>query len=258
MSHHTLLRWFLFGLVVGLLVLGAENGAWADPIYYTTQVGEDVVFDSIREDSATDPTPLYGPPTVSANSLVFFPVSFKAYASEMHPAVDLTDGTMSMTIRSLQGGPILGILVRESGDFTLGGLGTANTIAAVATPMFVTITQVDGQSITPISFSQSMTYSPKANGKFNLLDDEGVGETWEGLALLDVAGALAAAGIQGAATKVTLSLDNVLLATSEAASVAYIAKKQFGIEVLIPEPSTLTLLILACVGFLARGRRRFK
>jgi hypothetical protein len=80
---------------------------------------------------------------------------------------------------------------------------------------------------------------------------------------VDVSTALAGLGYgpNSAATKVSLAINNSLVATSEASSVAFIAKKDFRIDVgtdtgLIPEPSSVALLGMALCGFGFAGRKR--
>jgi len=204
-----------------------------------------------------DDAPLYGSPMVSVNSLVFFPRAFRAISiGDSGP--DLTDGRLSMMISSTAGEPIGGIRVWERGDYSLAGVGTAVTQVSVGAQFFVEILEVNGQPINPIGFNQAMVFSPKPDGTFTLPADSGLAKLWSGEIVLDVAAALADAGIQGGATLVSLSLDNTLFALSEPSSVAFIAKKVFGVEVLIPEPSTLTLFIVGCFMLLTYRRRPLK
>ena len=232
-------RIFLPSIVLAaVLAVGLAPLAVAGPISYGDFVGTTVTFLDVTEDSGTDPPPLYGAPTLAGDSLSFAPVSFNVFSQLGVPALDFTDGTLKTTILASPGNCIIGIRIDEAGDYTLAGWGTANTEVSVSATMFLSILEVDGVGIAPIFYNGSMAYSPNANGDFNLIDDPGVGVIWEGSGFIDVAAILARAGINGCATKVLLSVDDTLLAASEDRSIAYIAKKQFGITFFpIPEPS---------------------
>jgi hypothetical protein len=253
-------RIFLPSIVLAaVLAVGLAPLAVAGPISYGDFVGSTVTFLDVTEDSGTDPLPpaLYGPPTLAGDSLSFAPVSFNAFSPLGVPVLDITDGLLTTTILSAPGYGIAGIRVDEAGDYTLVGWGTADTKVSVSAPIFLTILEVNGVGISPIFRSGDVVYSPNANGDFNLIDDPGVGVIWEGSGFIDVAAILAGAGINGCATKVELSVNNVLVAASEDRSIAYIAKKQFGITVIpIPEPSCLTLLGIGIGGVLLTMWRR--
>jgi len=232
--------------------------AAAVPINYGDFVGATVNFLQVTEDSGTDPTPLYGSPTVSADTLDFNPVSFNASASEAG-GVDTTDGTLTLMMRSQAGNFIDKIEFDEAGDFTLTGLsGTA--FAAVRANFFLDIQEVDGVGITPINIATAMTFTP-SNGDFDLVADGPgplVNGIWSGLLMVDITQALIDNNIPftNGATKVSVTFDNTLTALSEAGTSAFIAKKDVGgvgITV-IPEPASMGLLALGALAMM--GRRR--
>lgn len=229
-------------VAVGLMIVPV---AQAVPISYGNLSGDNVVYQQITEDSSTDPTPLYGTPGISGDSLVFSPVSFGANAG--NGTFDITDGTLTTTIQSLNDYRIEQIQFSERGDYTLApaGIGTSATSASVAASLFVRVDGVDGGSWTPISQSFNLAFNP-SDGTYNLIDDPGMAVNWDGGILVDVDAMIANAGSTAKATKVSITLDNQLLAFSEPGTVAYIKKKQAeGITITtIPEPATLSLLLL--------------
>lgn len=239
----------------GLLLASA---AGAVPINYGDFTGATVKYVDVTEDSGTDPTPLYGSPSVAGDALNFDPVSFNS-SSTGAGGVDITDGTLTFMIEALSGSVIDMVNFSEAGDFTLVGLGGAGTFASVSAFFFVDIVEVDGVSITPIQIVTSMTFTP-SDGDWDLLNDGPgplVNGTWSGSVDVDVKQALLDAGVSftNGATKVSVALDNTLTTLSEAGTSAFIAKKDFkGLSVTaMPEPTTAALLLF---GVFAALRRR--
>jgi hypothetical protein len=254
-----------FFRLAGLLSVGLfctfipKATVFASPINYGNLNALHVVYEQITEDSSTDPTPLFGAPHTSDDAMLFSPVSFGANALGAG-GFDSTDGTLATTIHAIGNSHIEKLVFSERGDYTLDGTGSANTKASVATTFFVRITDVDGPPITPISFTASMTFNP-SDGTYNLVDDPGFLVPWEGGVTLDITAALVQRGISAKATKVDLSLDNSLLARSEAGTWAYIKKKQIdGVSVTsivdVPEPSTFALLFAGALGLAGLAWRR--
>ncbi|MBN2023281.1 MAG: PEP-CTERM sorting domain-containing protein [Pirellulales bacterium] len=245
-------------LFAALLLLAAcVSVSTAAPISYGNLSGTTVDFLGVTEDSGTDPTPLYGAPTVVDDALLFSPVSFNAFAQALNPPVDLTDGVLTMTLVAQPGNTIPGISIAEFGDYTLGGVGTTTTQVSAQASVFATILEVNGAAIAPLTLVKNL-FTPATLGQFDLVNDAGVAVPWAGQVALDIQGFLAGKGINGSATKVQLSMDNSLQAVSEAASTAFIAKKGLIIGIpIIPEPSTLVLLAMGLAGVCAvrLGRR---
>jgi len=252
----------LFGVACLVLVPSLVRAAAID---YGDFVGDTVLFQQVTEDSGTDPGPLYGPPTVTGNSLDFDPVSFNAFATGAGGS-DVTDGTLSLAIEAKPGHGILSLLFDEAGDFTLLGFGSDNTLASVRAPFFINILEVDGAPIQPINISAVMNVAPD-DGQYRLVEQGGgplQQGNWSGHLIVDIAQHVTDAGhdfVRGA-TKLSVTLDNTLTALSEEGTSAFIAKKDFGgtsITVMggeVPEPSTAVLFAAAVMGIVAFWRKK--
>ncbi|MFV2066636.1 MAG: PEP-CTERM sorting domain-containing protein [Pirellulales bacterium] len=260
MKRHAGFRFTVAGICCSLLFLSSSSDA--QPINYGDFMGDAVWFRMVQEDSGTDPTPLYGAPTVFGNSLDFDPVSFNAFASGAG-GIDLTDGTLAMKIEAKPGVGISDLLYNEAGDFTLLGFGSDNTLSSVRAAFFVNILEVDGVGITPVNLNFSMDMSP--DGGIYRLAEQGGGPlqqgNWSGSLVVDIDGALADAGVPFdlGATLVSVTLDNTLTALSQDGTSAFIAKKDFGgtsITVVIPEPVSLLLMAVGLIGLVVVRRRR--
>lgn len=234
---------------------GAAGSAIATPINYGNFNGISVDWLQVTEDSATDPTPLFGTPTISGDSLNFNPVSFGSTAS--NGSSDLTDGTLTSMIAARPGFSIPAVQFVENGDYILSGVGGAGTSASVNLAVFVWVLEVNGSPITPVNFSVNGTFNP-SSGTFDLFNDGptfGI-RTWNGGAMADIDGFLASQSISGSATKVSVTIDNSLVTTSQAGTLAFIKKKQIGgvAITVVPTPSAAALLGLG--GLVATRRRR--
>lgn len=238
--------------------------AFAAPINYGDFAGATVTYTQVTEDanSAGDAPPLFGPPTVSGDSLDFDPVGFSASATGA-AGVDITDGNLRFGISSKAGYAVANVTLSEAGDTTLAGFGTDSTFTAVTARGVISISAVDGVGINVISQPFSLTFSP-SGGTYGLGTDGGGGPLfsadWTGSLLIDVNSILTSKGVgyNLGATKVSINLDNTLVALSEAGTFSLIAKKDFGglsVTVNIPEPSAMILLGLASVGLVFSRRK---
>lgn len=239
----------LFSASAAALVLAAvaclSSVASAAPISYADvgPVGPGVMFTAISESSGTDAVPLYGPPTGFPVGLDFDPQAFTAHA--VGGGADLTDGQVNFTVDVPNGTAITSVSLFEAGDYTLTGSGTPATQVSAGAILRAFITEVNGAAVAPINVSPS-----NVSAGFNLVANPGVVQPWSLGTSINVAGAL---GPQQFATKVDVVINNQLIAISEPTSIAFIAKKEFRLDVgtgvgIIPEPGAFALAGLALCG----------
>lgn len=237
----------------------------AAPINYGDFSGNTVDYLQVTEDanSAGDAPPLFGAPSVSADSLDFDPVGFSASATGA-AGIDVTDGNLKFTIMSKGGHAIDMVSLAEAGDTTLSGFGTDATFTSVTGQGVMNILSVDGVGITPIVVPINLVMTP-SGGTYFLGTDGGGGPLystgWSGSWLKNVKQVLIDNSIAHnlGATKVSINLDNTLTAHSEAGTFSLIAKKDFGglsVTVNIPEPATWVLASVCGVLAASGGRRR--
>lgn len=238
----------------GLLLLTAPVSAAATN--HGDFAGVTVMYRQVTEDSATDPGPLFGAPTVAGDSLDFNPTGFVSSSSA--GSIDSTIGVLDFTIEAMFANVISDIQFREAGDYTIFGAGDNGTSATVSAAVFINIVEVDGLSVTPINFNTNMVFTPSA-GDYKLADDgAGFGVIWEGVLDIDVNQVLIDAGVSFnfGATEVKVILNNILATTSQAGSSSEIQKKDFqGLGVTaIPEPASLALLGMGAALIATRRR----
>jgi len=198
---------------------------------------------------------------INGNSLGFAITGFSAAAAGAG-GIDITDGNLNFKVASKPGVAISNLQLSEKGDLAMAGFGTDLTNVGVAARGTLNITEVDGVGINTIAVDFALNFSP-SGGTFGLLTDGGGGplyeDVWAGSLLLDVDAVLAAKVLSGdipafslGATKISINMDNTLVAMSQAGTEVLIAKKDFGlsIDVNIPEPTSCGL---AGMGLLALG-----
>lgn len=246
----------------------------AAQINYGSHMGTHVTYVNVTEDSGEEPLPLFGPPTVTGNSIDFNPTGFDA--ESMGADSDITDSNLVFMVTAKSGSRISKITLSEAGDTTLTGNvapGSMGTASAVFASGVLDIHEVNFMGINHISVPFSFTFNP-SGGTYFLGTDGGGGPAfateWNGSVMLDIDAILTANGIpvppgvidpDGGATKISIDMDNTLVAVSQQGTEARIAKKDFSGVVIrsnvptepggspeIPEPTSFVLVGLSLLG----------
>lgn len=231
------------GLVAGLVLATGAAGVRAGPISYGDFVGADVTFTDVTETANTpgDTEPLLGPPGLAGNALSFSPSNLAASASS--GAADPTDGQLDFTVEASGRPTIRSIALSAGGVETLQGSGGSPTRVGYALSLAsVTVLEVDYAPLAvPVVLPSAST-----SGSDHLAMGSEADTAWSLCIHYDVDAALADAGIlfTNGATKLELSIDSMLVAISEPASLASIGGVSFEIEINAPAPAAPTLTIV--------------
>lgn len=252
---------YALGLALAAYLSAAAHAAGI-PINYGNfgPIPPGLVFLGVTEtaNSLDDVPPLYGAPDPYTTGLDFDPKGF--VAASVGGGADLTDGQLNFTIMDTVALPnvvgIDAISLFEGGDYTLaGGGGGATSVAAGAT-MIATVLEMNGVPVAPFNLTQVSASFGDA------LPGNAIVAPWSLGLLLDVGAQLTGLGFgpNDRATKIEIAINNTLLAQSAPGGVAFIAKKDFRLDIvpdpgIVPEPGTLALAGLALCG-LAAGRKR--
>ena len=240
-------------VALALAVVACPGASWAATINYgnSGDIPPGITFSNVTESSGTDPVPLYGPPSYFTTGMDFDPMGFVSSAGG--GASDFTDGQLNFAVGDTPGGgqiAINTIQLFEAGDFSLLGVGTSATQAIAGAIIRVTVTEINGVPVAPIVLSPS-----NASVTFNLVSNPGLVQPWSLGTTINVDGQLAS---NQNATRVEVAINNQLATLSQPTSEAFIAKKEFIINVgtIIPEPTGLCLLgAIAGATLLKRSRR---
>ena len=245
-----------------MILLYVCSSANAASINYGDFAGSSVMYLDVTETANTpdDEEPLYRSPTLSGTKLDFDPAGFSA--SGTGGSVDLTDGQLNFTLMGLPGNAIMSISFSEGGDYSLVGTGSAATqIFYGLAVSSVTVLEVDGMALgSPVNLAAASAF-----GVDDLSDGIDISAPWSLALNYDVNAALTQASVDfiTGATKLEIAVNNTLGAISEPSSIAFIAKKDFMIDVEtevftknVPEPTTALLALLALLTLLAHRRRR--
>lgn len=243
----------------------------AAPINYGDFTGTTVMYLDVTETANTpgDTEPMFGDgnpaapfnPSIVGDKLDFDPSGFAATGA--NGLSDITDGQLNFTMMSLGRSVITQIDFSERGDYSLLGTGGAatQTIFGLGIASVVAL-EVDGVALpVPVPLAAA-----SASGGDDLSLGVDVATPWSLALSYDVDAALVAAQVdfKFGATKLAIALNNTLAAISEPQSIAFIAKKDFMIDVStdplipmnVPEPSTAALLVLAICGLGMADRLR--
>lgn len=257
-SRYCGLQALRFALLLGFAAYCFSATSYAASINYGNFSGATVNYIGVTEASNSgDAVPLFGPPTVSGDSLDFNPVGFNANSS--NGGADITDGNLTFMTQAKPGFGLFNMLIQEFGDTSMVGFGNDTTFTSVTLHGILNVQEVGGVGINSVSIPISITNFNPSGGTFGLASDFGGGPggtlPWNGSVLLDftlanpaIAAAYASQGLDPSkpVTKVTLNFDNTLIAISQQGTSALIAKKDHVIITTnTPEPTSLGLLLLA-------------
>lgn len=191
-----------------------------------------------------DPEPLFGAPIRVGNALLFFPSQYSSSSAGSSPGADTTSGTIQLTIKAKPGFFLDDLTIREFGDWSLTGVGTAATSARASGSLFVT-DLMNGNVYSDLMTVTSTT-GPETN-PFELPNE--TNGNWEGVVNINLSGL----GI----SMIQLTFNNILQTSSEDGTTAFIQKKIVNgpaVSIEIPAPAGVSALALA--GLVAARRRR--
>jgi len=239
-------NWEMAKLMRGLLALAvllALAPAASATVVYGDFSGTNVDFLGVQETSTFGPPTeqLFDAPIVLGDQLLFFPTNFSANSA--NGGVTQVGSQLQATIMATNGTTLTNFSITEFGDTTLTGVGTAATGTFGGLGGTITVLEVNGVPTSP-------TFIPITpdNAFFTLTANPGL-TNWSLTTTVDIGSAVPGA------TKVFLSFDNNLVASSEAGTSSSIQKKVVNgpaVVITVPEPGLFTLL----VGTLVLGVRR--
>jgi hypothetical protein len=236
-------------------------------------VGASVDFTNVAETFTSityvpDTVHTYGTPTVNGNTLGFIGTNFTSMASGAS-GVDMTDGTLNVTIVAHEGLGIQTVELYEKGGYhslnLTGGSGTTVGVAVIGATLEILDIEggIDPVNPPPLILGTMVFTEPSpAQNDYKFIQkvpDELLYGAWIGSMNINVADQLVGTDYEGKlVTKARLIFDNVLTANSDAADTyAYIDKKLVEIIVTpVPEPSMLIMLAMGALGLGVWWRKR--
>jgi hypothetical protein len=241
-------------------------------ILYGNFSGPDITYQAVTEVPNQSPGPapasLFGPPTLTGDSLLFDPENFDISLSG--GSSEFQDGRLTMSILpTVAYSSVKMISLTEGGAWIVDGGTSATTAEQSLLINQLFITSVNGTSVNPIVVSPTITYTDTNNGaasvsktanSIEFASSGGVSSgTWDATASFNLSSALQSAGLTGNVTGLSLSLDNQLAVNTETNSEAFIDKKFFdvtGTTSVVPEPMTGTgIILIGASGLLWRPRK---
>lgn len=248
--------------------LAMTSFAAADVVNHLNVSSPNYDFTSISESSSTDmigPMGYFRQPTTAADSLVFNPQGFVATTpTNFSGGGDITDVQLNFNIMRRANAVISSFVFRESGDYNLVGI-NPSTYVRVTCGINITVTETTTGPINAMLLQGTLVFTPIPNVGTSILPNgveyhatqDASAANWLGVGNFDLSAFLVANGVSGQATKVSIALDNTLIAVSPAGGVAFIAKKTTAGVVIdvIPAPSGLAVLGLGGVLSVRRRRR---
>ena len=228
---------YLNKLAAGVFLLGQTLGgaAFAAPV---TLAGDTVNFSF--DDALLG---LFGPASVSGDTLYFTPVAFEAQSLN-GAGFALANDTINIKVAAHDGWSFNRVDLIERGDYLLLGSGSTADVAGqlrvfdIAAPLTDTTASI--ASLSPLNLSGVPTHNWDARASANL-------SAWEGTQAINV------------------TVENLLLAsTSATSSLAFVEKKFVGLTPVmmaaapVPEAETYAMMLagLGLVGFAAMRRRK--
>lgn len=256
----------LLGFVAGIAPFAGTAGA---VVTYGNFTGTDVTYTNVEETPTVlpgpSPTELFGAPVISGDTLAFTPVNFDVGVSG--GSVEFADGRLTTGLVLNPGSAIQTVNIFEGGGWGVAGGTSATTALETLVVNQLFITSVNGVAVNPIVVTPTITFtdtdsgSAKVTTSLNTIEFSSSGGlstgSWNADASFNVPAALAGAGLTGTVTGLELDLNNQLAVDSEANSTSFIDKKFFDITTggTVPEPATISGMVLAAGGLLARRRR---
>jgi hypothetical protein len=238
LTRFTALAMAAFSMSFGVGAVRAAQIPWLHPSGTTTSFTYDNggTSDQLFVPAGTDPV-------VTPGGLTFFPSDFKAQASNgTTSSTNQTSDKLSFDLHVIPGHQVSGFTVNEFGDYTIQGTGP-NTAVKVFGTLF--LTNLDTNQV----MFDTLHTTPSAIGV-------GTGVTsgqgaWSGDESI--------ASIPAGWINVRVELDNILQASSDPGTNAFIEKKVVTpgveIDVILPEPASAAIGLIASALFLGRRRR---